>query len=51
MKDKFESFKKAYLELNEITNINEKSEITRDAAIQRFEFTFELCWKTLRERS
>ena len=23
------------------------SEIARDAAIQRFEYTFELCWKTL----
>lgn len=25
-----------------------KSEWTRDAAIQRFEFSFELCWKTAR---
>jgi len=25
-----------------------KNEITRDAAIQRFEFTYELVWKTLK---
>lgn len=25
-----------------------KNEFTRDAVIQRFEYTFELCWKTLR---
>jgi nucleotidyltransferase substrate binding protein (TIGR01987 family) len=25
-----------------------KSDLTRDGAIQRFEYTFELCWKTMK---
>ena len=32
--------------LNEVAALPE-SDIVRDAAIQRFEFTFELVWKTL----
>jgi nucleotidyltransferase substrate binding protein (TIGR01987 family) len=27
------------------------TELTRDAAIQRFEFCFELCWKTLQHQA
>ena len=29
-----------------LTQVN--SDLTRDGAIQRFEYTFELCWKTMR---
>ena len=42
-----ERFEKALLKLEEISLLDE-TEIVRDAAIQRFEFTFELGWKALR---
>ena len=38
--DAFGSFESAMLEVN--------SDLTRDGAIQRFEYTFELCWKTMK---
>lgn len=40
LKKALESLKKAV--------IQPKTEFTRDAAIQRFEYTYELCWKTLK---
>jgi len=39
---------KASDRFNEVMQI-EKNDIVRDAAIQRFEFTYELVWKTLRK--
>ena len=36
---------KALATLREVTGIDEVPAITRDAAIQRFEFTFEAIWK------
>lgn len=42
------SLLKATDKFNEILNIP-VDEIVRDAAIQRFEFTFELVWKSLRK--
>jgi len=51
MKNKFDNLfdqlKRAFVKLQEILNEKE-SEIIRDSAIQRFEFTFELAWKTLK---
>jgi nucleotidyltransferase substrate binding protein (TIGR01987 family) len=47
---KFEKFKKALISLEEIylqPNRVDRSNI--DATIQRFEFTFELCWKFLKD--
>ena len=38
---------KAYLSLKKATE-KEKDEFIRDSVIQRFEFTFELSWKTLK---
>ncbi len=50
--NKFDNFNKAVKRLNE-ANIaykkNSDNDIYQDALIQRFEFTFELAWKTLRE--
>jgi nucleotidyltransferase substrate binding protein (TIGR01987 family) len=51
MNSKYENLKnqlnKAFLRFQEI--LGEKgSDIVRDSAIQRFEFTFELAWKTLK---
>lgn len=42
------SFLKASQRFDEVLKV-EKSDIVRDAAIQRFEFTYELAWKTLRK--
>jgi nucleotidyltransferase substrate binding protein (TIGR01987 family) len=39
-------FEKSLKKFNEILN-TPVSEITRDAALKRFEFTFDLAWKTL----
>lgn len=42
----FQQFKKAYRRLKEALNIEEENDIKRDALIKRFEFTYELLWKT-----
>jgi nucleotidyltransferase substrate binding protein (TIGR01987 family) len=42
---KMASASKALAKLREVTGIDEVPPITRDAAIQRFEFTFEAIWK------
>lgn len=41
------SLEKAVASLREVLSI-EKTPVVRDAAIQRFEYTYELCWKFLR---
>ena len=43
----FEDLKKALLCLEEVLK-EEKTDITRDSAIQRFEIVFELAWKTIK---
>ncbi|MBV1821877.1 nucleotidyltransferase substrate binding protein, partial [Bacteroidales bacterium MSK.15.36] len=48
--NKVQNFIKALNKLKEgLTQYNEKNELLRDGIIQRFEFTFELAWKTLKE--
>lgn len=48
-KRKFNNFQNALARLNEgITKYDEANELTGDGLIQRFEFTFELAWKTLK---
>jgi nucleotidyltransferase substrate binding protein (TIGR01987 family) len=47
---KLENFIKALNRLKEgLLQYNDKNELLRDGIIQRFEFTFELAWKTLKE--
>ncbi len=52
LENKYDNFNKAVKRLNE-ANIsyrkNSENDIYQDALIKRFEFTFELGWKTLRE--
>ena len=51
MKSKLDNLKKqlhdALIKFKDVMQ-KEKDEYIRDSAIQRFEFTFELCWKTLK---
>lgn len=44
-KSLLEDFERAVEKLAEVLKM-EKNEVIRDSAIQRFEFTFELAWKT-----
>lgn len=46
-KSLIEDFEKATQRLEEVLH-QEKNEFIRDSAIQRFEFTFDLCWKTVK---
>ncbi len=44
----FKQFKEARKRLNEALGLKKDSDIKRDAVIKRFEFTFELLWKTFK---
>ena len=46
---KFANFRSAYARLSEgIAQLDENNDLAADGVIQRFEFTFELSWKTLK---
>ncbi|MBN2652217.1 MAG: nucleotidyltransferase substrate binding protein [Spirochaetales bacterium] len=51
-KQRFYNFSKAFALLAEIPNYNHEdlSQLEKEGAIQRFEYTFELCWKTLKDK-
>lgn len=42
-------FKEAHQRLKEAINLKEETTIKRDAVIKRFEFTYELLWKTYKK--
>lgn len=48
-KQRFQNFEKAFLRLREAIELNEPSELERNGLVQRFEFTIELCWNTLKD--
>ena len=48
LEGKIRSFKKALITFNELIKDN-PTDVERDAAIQRFEYCFELAWKSLQE--
>ncbi|MDY7036481.1 MAG: nucleotidyltransferase substrate binding protein [Thermodesulfobacteriota bacterium] len=45
LREKLSSAQRALSTLKELTGMENVSVITRDAAIQRFEYTFEAVWK------
>jgi len=47
LRESLKLLESAYSRLKEALAIEEKSDIVLDATIQRFEFTFELAWKTV----
>ncbi len=49
MSARLEHFKRALQRLEEVLSLPEKNEIIRDSAIQRFEFAFDLAWKSLKD--
>lgn len=50
LKRRLETLQKAYKRLKEILTLDpEETGIVIDATIQRFEFTFELAWKTIKK--
>lgn len=52
LQTKLYNYERALHRLNEAIDalkLNTDDDITRDAVIQRFEFTFELCWKTAKQ--
>ena len=53
-KQRFQNFQKAFLLLKEIVeskdNLSEYEAIAQEGIVQRFEYTFELAWKTLKDK-
>jgi len=48
-KQRFENFSKAFQRLDEAAAMNSLSQLEKEGMIQRFEYTFELAWKTLKD--
>lgn len=49
-KQRFENFKKAFLKLKEaVEKFTNLDDLSKDGMIQRFEYTYELAWKTMKD--
>jgi nucleotidyltransferase substrate binding protein (TIGR01987 family) len=48
-KQRFQNFEKAYSSFKEALNKPNPNELERNGIVQRFEFTIELCWITLKD--
>jgi nucleotidyltransferase substrate binding protein (TIGR01987 family) len=49
-RQRFENFSRAYYKLSLVVgNIDQLSDLEKEGLIQRFEYTFELAWKTLKD--
>jgi nucleotidyltransferase substrate binding protein (TIGR01987 family) len=46
---RFQNFEKAFSRLKEAMEVVNPSELERNGLVQRFEFTLELCWNTLKD--
>jgi nucleotidyltransferase substrate binding protein (TIGR01987 family) len=46
---RFQNFKKAFSRLKEALEIKQPTELERNGIVQRFEFTIELCWNTVKD--
>lgn len=48
-KQRYANFQKAFLQLDKAVDIDHYNDLEREGLIQRFEYTFELAWKTLQD--
>jgi nucleotidyltransferase substrate binding protein (TIGR01987 family) len=49
-KQRFQNFGKAYNQLKDsVAKVNELSDLEKEGMVQRFEYTFELAWKTIKD--
>ncbi|MDQ0298350.1 nucleotidyltransferase substrate binding protein (TIGR01987 family) [Salibacterium salarium] len=49
LRHRLESAEKALVSLRQLAMLENLSDVERDAAIQRFEFSFEACWKLAKQ--